>query len=233
MGYFAKMASVDDFVFLDNCQLSVGRSYASRVQVRGREGAEWMSVSVKRHEGQRICDVKFADRIWIRKHQGKLQANYGRCPFFPSVMEWLRPIYADPGEYLATFNMRLIREMANYLGLSPRLHLESEMGGEHVGTQRLVDIVLSLGGTTYVSGAGGAKYQDPDTFSANGITLDVRRYQPAEYRQTQGEFVPGLSVLDALFHLGPDARALLGYTKTGSAQAGAITALAPLEHEPV
>lgn len=213
VGYFAKMASVDVFVFLDDCQMPIGRSYVSRVQVRGREGAEWMTVPVQRDEGQPIRAVQFADRTSTRKHLGKLQANYGRCPFFDSVMETLRPIYAEPGEYLAAFNIRLIRALAGYLGLSPRFHLESEMPGAGTGTQRLIDIVRCLDGTTYISGSGGTKYQDPDAFLANGIELDIRSYQPVAYRQLHGEFVPGLSMLDALFHLGPGARRLLEYPR--------------------
>jgi hypothetical protein len=84
-GYFAKMASVDAFVFLDNCQMPIGRSYVSRVQIMGREGAEWMTVPVKRHEGRGITAVRFADGAWARKHLRTMQVNYGRCPFFESV----------------------------------------------------------------------------------------------------------------------------------------------------
>ena len=223
VGYFAKMASVDLFVFLNDCQMPIGRSYVSRVQVRGREGADWMTVPVQRDEGQPIRAVQFADRTWTRKHLGTLRANYARCPFYNDVMKILRPIYENPGEFLAPFNIRLIRALAGYLGLSPRFHLESDLPGAGTSTQRLIDIVRHLDGTTYVSGAGGTNYQDPEAFLANGIELDIRSYRPMAYRQLQGEFVPGLSMLDALFHLGPDARALLSYAPYIPGRADATT----------
>lgn len=210
LGYFAKMASVDAFIFLDDCQMPIGRSYVSRVQVRGREGAEWMSVPVQRVCGESINTVRFAEAVWPRKHLGKLQANYGRCRFFDSVMETLRPIYEDPGEHLAAFNVRLIRALAGYVGLSPRFYLASELGTDRTSTQRLIDLVQRVAGTTYVSGSGGVNYQDPAAFKEAGLELDIRTYHPVPYRQ-QGDFLPGLSLLDALFHVGPEARALLSY----------------------
>jgi hypothetical protein len=211
LGCFAKMASVDVFVFLDDCQMSIGRSYVSRVQVRGREGAEWMSVPVQRVCGEAINAVRFAEPAWPRKHLGKLQANYGRCPFFDSVMESVRPLYENPGEYLAAFNVRLVRALAGYVGLSPRFYLASELTTDSTGTQRLIDIVRGVGGTTYVSGSGGVNYQDPAAFKAAELELDIRAYHPVPYPQ-QGDFIPGLSLLDAMFQVGPDARALLTYT---------------------
>ena len=153
--------------------MPIGRSYVSRVQVKGKEGAEWMTVPIQRAEGQWINAVHFADRTWARKHLGKMRANYGRCPFFESVLEIVRPIYEDPGEFLAPFNVRLIRALAHYVGLTPRFYLASELKSGSTGTHRLIDIVHDVGGTTYVSGVGGIKYQDPAAFKAAGIDLDV------------------------------------------------------------
>lgn len=216
VGYFAKMASADVFVFLDDCQMPIGRSYVSRVQVKGREGADWMSVPVHRLCGQPINAVRFAGGSWTRIHLATMRANYGRCPFFHSVMETVRPLYENPGEYLAPFNVRLICTLAGYLGLSPRCYLASELTTNSTGTQRLIDIVRGVGGTTYISGSGGVTYQDPAAFRAAGIELDIRVYHPVRYQQ-QGQFMPGLSILDALFHLGPAARRLLEYTELAQA----------------
>lgn len=214
IGYFAKMAIVDTFVFLDDCQMPIGRSYVSRVHVMGRDGAEWMTVPVRREQGQRIGMVQFADRTWAKKHLGTLRANYARSFFYDEVIDLLRPIYEDPGEFLADFNVQIIRALAGYLGLFPRFHLESEFSGGDTSTQRLIELVRCFKGTTYVSGLGGTKYQNPEAFLGSGIALEIRRYRPVAYKQPHGRFVPGLSVLDALFHLGPEARALLTYRQS-------------------
>jgi len=211
LGYFAKLGAVDDFVFLEDCQMPIGRSYVSRVQIRGRDGAEWMTVPVQRVRGESINAVRFAERGWSRKHVAKLQWNYGRTPFFDPVMQVIRPMYEDPGELLAPFNRRIIIALAGYMGLSLQYHLASAVQADTTGTDRLIDLVRAVGGTVYVSGAGGTKYQDPHAFRADGIELDIRSYQPVPYVQVHGGFMPGLSVLDALFNIGPDASRLLQY----------------------
>jgi hypothetical protein len=205
------MSAVDDFVFLDDVQMPVGRSYVSRVQIRGRDGGQWFTVPVRRVCGEGINSVQFAEDQWSVKHLATLRANYSRCPFFTPVMELLQPIYDSPGQYLAPFNVRLITTLAAYLGLAPRFHLSSAMAVQGTGTERLVNIVSRLGGTTYVSGQGGTKYQDAELFKTACIDLEVRVYSPVQYPQIHGDFVPGLSILDAVFHFGPRTRGLLQY----------------------
>ena len=205
------MASVDVFVFLDDCQMPLGRSYVSRVLVRGCNGGAWLTVPVRRSRGDRIDAVLFADSRWPKQHVTALQKTYGRCPYFEAVMDAVKPIYDDPGEFLAPFNRRLILALAAYLGITPEFRVASTLKSGNTGTRRLVEIVLRTGGTVYVSGAGGASYQDPSVFAFHGIDLDVRIYQALCYPQRHGDFFPGLSALDALFHLGKNTRQLLKY----------------------
>jgi hypothetical protein len=70
------------------------------------------------------------------------------------------------------------------------------------------------------------KYQDPLAFRSAGIELDVCEYRPIPYEQ-DAAFVPGLSILDALFHLGKGSRTLLSYspdtcTVSSAEQAGGV-----------
>ena len=208
------MRACDAFVFLDDVQMPSGRSYVSRCQVRTRVGPMWLSAPV--HHGQRdlINQVRFAEAGWQRKHLQTLRSHYGRAPFFAEVFALVEPLYADAGELLAPFNERLVRAVAGYLGLPCHFVRSSELDVpvEAQGDDRLLAICRALGAATYVSGKGGQNYQDPDKFADAGIALHVRVYQPVAYPQGQGAaFLPGLSILDALCHLGRDAARLLDY----------------------
>ena len=77
--------------------------------------------------------------------------------------------------------------------------------------ERLIDLVQAVGGGAYLSGAGGQNYQHPEKFAAAGIDLQVREYKPRPYARAQGDFVPGLSILDALFNIGPATVEHLSY----------------------
>jgi hypothetical protein len=60
-----------------------------------------------------------------------------------------------------------------------------------------------LGGSAYLSGRGGANYQDPSKFRDASIELRYTAFANRSYPQVGcAEFVPGLSVVDALFNIG-------------------------------
>lgn len=81
---------------------------------------------------------------------------------------------------------------------------------ELTGDARLAALVSALGaGATYLSGSGGAKYQAEETFAARGIALRYSSFTPHAYDQGHPGFLPGLSVVDALFRLGWRAAAAM------------------------
>ncbi|MEO1267082.1 MAG: WbqC family protein [Myxococcota bacterium] len=213
LGYFAKMNACDIFVFLDDAQFSKN-SYINRVRLQQNGAARWFTVPVQ-HNGlhQTIGETLIAPgHRWRRKHMGTLQAVYRRAPHYRFVMDRLAPLYDDPPEHLADFNILLIQAIAHMLGIDTPTRRASEVGVDETSTDRLVTLVRAYNGTTYISGKGGATYQDPQRFKEAGVTLDVRAYQPIPYPQPhEGPFLPGLSAIDALFARGPDARELLTY----------------------
>jgi len=123
----------------------------------------------------------------------------------------LTPIYQDPGSLLVEFNIRCIRAIANYLALSCRFLRSSHLKWQGKSDDRIISLSHIVGADEYLSGKGGQNYQDPKKFITAGVTLDVRAYDPIPYPQGSKEFVPGLSILDALFRLGKDSVHLLEY----------------------
>lgn len=209
-GYFAKLAAAQVFVLLDDAQMPSGRSYVSRTRLLGASGPQWLSVPVHHHAQERICDVRFAEPSWARRHLATWQARYARAPFFAPIFERLQSLYAQPGERLADFNERLVRLLAEVLGLTTPIVRASELSVAATGDARMVALCKAVGGTEYLSGPSGPRYQHETSFVAAGLRLQVRAYEPLAYPQG-GPFIPGLSMLDALFRLGPAARELLRY----------------------
>ena len=209
-GYFAKLRAADVFVFLDDAEMS-SQSYIYRSQIRGPQAPQWLSMPNNRHLHMQIRDVRLNGAGGAVSHLGKLQGIYRKAPFYREVTALIEPIYREPGEWLAGFNQRLVIAIAGYLGIACRFESSSLLAPTGTADDRLIDLVTKLGGATYVSGKGGANYQDPAKFAAAGIGLEVREYRPVPYVQTQGDFMPGLSILDALYNVGPEAAQLLVY----------------------
>jgi hypothetical protein len=213
-GFFAKLQAAQVLVLLDDAQLPLGRSYVARTQLLGPLGPQWLTIPIAHSDtpgGLRpISAVRIADPSWAQRHLRTLRGRYARTPFFAEVYALLAPLYESAGPWLAEFNERLLLTLAAYLGLHRRVVRASTLGCPGRGDERLVALVRAVGGATYLSGPSGPKYQIAEKFAAAGLALEVRTYVPVPYPQGR-PFVPGLSLLDALFRCGRDSVTLLGY----------------------
>lgn len=204
LGYFHKMALADVFVFLDDAQFSKN-SYINRVQVMAPAGPKWLTVPVSVHLGDPINAVKPARPDWRRAHLDSLRSYYRRAPAFDEVWPGLEAAYRDlPDGDLAASNRALVLAVAHALGLTRRFVDASSLGAaERSGDERLVRLVAAVApGGTYLSGKGGAKYQDPERFAAAGLGFRYAAFEHPVYDQGAEAFTPGLSVVDAAFRLG-------------------------------
>jgi WbqC-like protein family len=203
LGYFAKIAQADIFVFLDDAQYSKN-NYINRVQIDSGGAAKWLTIAVRHRFGDRINTVKVADAGWRRSHLDILRSRYEGARAFPEVWPWLSQVFAGlTSDGLAQVNETLILAIAARLDLRARVVRASETATQqYSGDDRLVAILRSIGdGLTYLSGKGGAKYQDPATFAQAGIKLKYSDFELPSYDQGNS-FLPGLSIFDALFRLG-------------------------------
>ncbi len=210
LGYFYKMAHSDVFVLLDSVAFSKN-SYTNRSRIKTPQGEQWLTVPVRHSSGQLISETAINDETdWRKKHLKTLEANYAKAPFFREVFDKLSAIYAaSAGDGLSAFNMRLIRFVAEYLGITTRLVVGSTLNVNGQATELLVAILKALGGTTYLSGTGGSKYQSEEDYTRAGLVLRYSDFTHPTYSQLWGSFCVGLSTIDALFNCGRGTADLL------------------------
>ena len=211
LGYFHKLARADAFIFLDDVQFSKG-SYTNRVQILRDGQPVWLTQPIRHRFGQAVADVEFSQPDWVRRHLDALRGAYARAPAFRAVWPALADMLGQvTGLKLAAANRRLIELIAARLGLRARFHAASELGiGADDADARLAQMVARLAPAgTYLSGRGGAKYQDPAVFAAAGIQLAYTDFRHPAYPQPGTGFTPGLSIVDALFAAGWEATARL------------------------
>jgi hypothetical protein len=133
-----------------------------------------------------------------------LEATYSRSKFFVSHFPELRDILRYPEPSLCALNVRLIKWVAQVLGIEARFVLASESGATGKRSDLLVDICRRLGADTYLSPLGSLDYlaQDYPVFDANGISLVFHHYDHPVYSQLFEPFIPYASVIDLLFNEG-------------------------------
>jgi len=213
LGYFHKVARADVFVFLETVQFSKG-SVTNRVRIRRGGEPVWLTQKVRQALGQPITTLSFVEADWPRRHLDALHGAYRDAPKFRAVFPVLESLMLGaPTDTLSAANRHLIEGLAHLLGLKTIFVQDSALGVDpSPADDRLVTLVdVVAPGAAYLSGKGGASYQVPAKFTQAGIELRYSRFEQTAYEQPgAATFVPGLSVVDALFSVGIDAtRALV------------------------
>lgn len=212
LGYFRKIAMADAFVFLDDVQFSKG-SYTNRVRILSGGVQTWLSVPVSFNFGAPILAVDIGSDGFVEAHLRRLEVAYKCSASFRESWNDVQAIYNSlPNAPLGEINVALVKMLCKRLGIGTQFYLSSELGHDNFASDdRLIALVAALDKNgTYLSGKGGATYQDPSKFVEAGLRLEYLDFVCPSYRQVGGkEFVSGLSVFDAVFNLGFDGTAAL------------------------
>jgi WbqC-like protein family len=208
-GYFDLIRRSDHFVLYDTVQYTKN-DWRNRNRIVTPQGPVWITVPVLHNNrfGQSIAETRISDPRWTRRHLGTLQAALGRAPRYrdalaPALSDW----YAEAAglDRLSAVNRLLIDRVMAMLGLTTRLHDAADLPQTGDRTGRLVSMCQALGATRYLTGPAARAYLDEAQFAAAGIAVDWMAYPdyPA-YRQADGGYTPGVSILDVMANLPAD-----------------------------
>ncbi|HEY6261872.1 MAG TPA: WbqC family protein [Nitrospiraceae bacterium] len=210
VGLFEQVRLADVFVHYDDVQLPQGRSFMARVQVKTADGVAWLTAPLDRkRSGRLINQVVFADDDWRDRHLKTLQHAYAKAPYFALMFDLARQIYRHDTDNLAEFNIHATETIARWLGLAAEFRRSSQSGIGGSSTQRLVDLCLSAGADTYVTGHGALNYLEHEKFEQRGVEVRYMDYQRLPYPQLHGAFTPYVTVLDAIANVGDGAGKLV------------------------
>lgn len=221
-GYFDIINDVDLFVFYDDVQFTKN-DWRNRNRIKGPDGLQWMTIPAGDRLDRLVCEVELPDSRWQARHWRTLQQNYGKCPHFARYRSLLEEVYLGRSwSHLSDLNHFLIRTIATELLQSRTAFADSRAyaaRGEKL--DRLLDLLVKAGATSYLSGPSARAYIEPARFAEIGIELQWKSYAGyPEYRQRFPPFEHAVSILDLLFNVGPDAPAYIwGWRQAGSGRA--------------
>jgi hypothetical protein len=208
-GYFDLINAVDEFVLLDEVQYT-RRDWRNRNRIKTPNGPIWLTIPVetKGKYRQRIDETRIADRGWARTHWQTLAQAYARTPFFGEYGEHFRGTYEECAELdlLSTVNRRFIELVCRLLELPTRLSWSMDYRARPGRSERLLDLCLQAGATTYVSGPAARDYLDERLFAEAGVEVAWMSYEGyPEYPQPHPPFEHQVSCVDLLFSVGPQS----------------------------
>jgi hypothetical protein len=215
LGYFNKIARSDTFVILDNVQfIKTGGAWTNRVSLAISGRPAWVTMPVDRnyHGTRLINSIQIQRSNWRVKFARTLQTNYAGAPYFKDLFPIILEMINFETDHLSIYNINCIRSISTLLNLgSTKIVLSSELGALGASTELLINLAKSVGADTYMCGGGASGYQENELFVNAGIKLKFQNFTPPVYNQgSAGEFLPGLSIIDALLHCGVEGtRALV------------------------
>lgn len=205
LGYFALIEHADRWVVFDVTQYTP-KSWMNRNRVlHPSESWNWITVplanssnSIMIHEA-RVLDPSKARASAL----GKLSHYRNRAPHWKSVYELVDAAFdGAAGDSLVALNVSAMRVICEHLGIRFEPLICSELGldldaVEHPGGWAPA-IAGALGARAYLNPIGGRDLFRERDFQERGITLEFLEFPVFEYDCGRYEFVPHLSVLDAL-----------------------------------
>tara|TARA_B100001250_G_scaffold408340_1_gene430583 strand:- start:892 stop:1566 length:675 start_codon:yes stop_codon:yes gene_type:complete len=205
LGFIDKAKKSDIFVIYDDAQFSKG-DWHNRNKIRTPNGWAWLTIPVKKHpDKSKINEILINNDIWWhKKHLKSIDSFYSKTKNYNIYKERINSIYSKNFVRLIDLNMAIIDFFWDAFSIKSKLILSSNLNINSSSTSKLIDIMTSVGGDTYISGDGAEDYLEFDLFIKKGIEVELQNFTHPQYKQNFQGFEPNMSALDALFNIGPD-----------------------------
>jgi hypothetical protein len=208
--YFEKIARSDVFIVLDNIQYNKN-GWQNRNKIKSPAGVLTLTVPVAEAFAQNLDEVRIRrDLPWRRKHWQSVRQCYGKAPFFSHYAAFLEDAWLQDWRMLNDLNRHMLPFFLGALGITTPVVYASDLDAPGAATERLVNLVKSVGGDAYYSGAYATEaYLDARMMQEAGIDIELQHWSAPVYPQLHGGFVPDLSVIDLLMNCGPHSSGVL------------------------
>lgn len=216
LGFFAKAAQADVLVLLDDVPFSRG-SYTNRVRVMGPNGPAWLTVPFEHVSPMPLIrDLRTAGDDAFDVVDRQIRSWYRGPDDERWMPAWIGNVIHEAarrfGRRLPLTNASVLWTLLGTLQIRTRLVWASTLRATPTpGSAGLVQLCRAAGGTSYVAGLGALAYEDVSLFESAGIEYRPLRFTHPVYPQRRrdgspaaSEFVPGLSVVDALCNAGQE-----------------------------
>lgn len=205
-GYFDIINSVDEFILYDEVQYTC-QDWRSRNRIKTANGLAWLTIPNNGTLSTSVAEVETMNNRWRVKHWRSISQAYARAAHFRTYAPLLEPLWLGNVEtHLSRINRRFMEAICEILGIRTRITCSSSYQPTGGKTERIVDICLKSGATTYLSGPAAKGYLIPELFQQAGIALQWMDYSEyPEHPQLHPPFEHAVSIVDLILNTGPDA----------------------------
>lgn len=201
IGYWQLIAAADIFLICDNFNY-MKHGWISRNQILCGKGTTDITLElIKKSSNKLISDTFIVSNSSVmEKNKRKIYNEYHNAPYFDNGYDLFNKIVSCPDANLASFLENSIRVVCEYLCINTELRKTSELRpyGNLKKQERIYVDCEQLSASTYINSIGGVNLYDKREFAEHGIDLKFLKSDLPQYKQFSDEFIPSLSILDAI-----------------------------------
>lgn len=215
LGFFKKIHQADVFIWLHDIQFEKN-NYQNRVQLANINGEKfWLTMPLSSYKfGQKINEIRINAnkyRTFLKDFSKTIKQYYSKCKYYDSfnlafpMQDW-ENVESDLS--LDLINSSLLEEIlcmlyGKYLAERLRVHYQNHSMASRLRNNDMLIFYCNLYDCdTYLSGSGAKSYLDEKKFNDAGIKVKWLDTSNLIYEQknVKSDFVPGLSIIDALMN---------------------------------
>ena len=212
LGYIHKMYASDLFILHDNVQFSKNSMYRRTFVRNDLISKSQLVVPLNKHsEYELIKNLTICNTIkWQAKHLNKIRNSYVSSEnfkkYFPDISDII--LQSVKIENFSNFIEFTLKSLMSLLQIKTPMVRSSNLPVSGYKTEYNIDLLKYFGAKIYLSGAGAFKYyQKVEDFNKHGISIlkqEIYEFLGKDkYLQNHKAFMNGLSVIDAIFCVGP------------------------------
>jgi len=173
IGYYQLISECDVFVFLDDVNfIKKGFIHKNFINVNGEKSQINLRI-VKASQNKKINELKISDSR--SDFLNKVEECYKKSPYWLDVCKIIEKHELEDDESLSGFLISTNCHLISYLNLNANIlkasDIESQISGLR-GEDRILEIVKTIGGTSYINLPGGKNLYSDDNFRKNNIELN-------------------------------------------------------------
>ena len=200
LGYFQLIYASDLFLIYDDVTY-IKQGYINRNCVLSENGVIRFTVPVPGASSNKfISDLMFSDDM--TKVLKTVEQSYARAPFYEAVFPLVQEILEYQDRSIASVCQASYQAIFSYLGLEKNIRRTSKIDYDRSASPRarLVALCHKFRADCYINTPGGRSLYTKKDFAEHGVQLKFIHSLPVYYRQGKDEFVPNLSIIDALMN---------------------------------
>jgi hypothetical protein len=202
IGYFQLISSVDEFIIYDNIQYTKkGWINRNRILVNGKD--QFITIPIKKDSDYLDVSERIISDNWGKekyKILNTIKSFYGKAPNFKEAYQVIEDCLNIEEENLFNFIYETILIINNFLDIKTKIIISSDIDIDHNlrSKNKVIEICKNRNAEIYVNSIGGISLYNKEEFKDNGIILNFIKSNPIKYHQSNGEFIPWLSIVDVM-----------------------------------